>query len=317
MLEVRVSQKIIEADGICSFELVAANGAALPPFTAGAHVDVHVAPGVVRQYSLCNSPQQGDRYRIAVLHEAESRGGSRGMHEAIEEGSRLVIGAPRNLFDLDLTAERYLLFAGGIGITPILAMAYTLVEAGKAFELHYCGRSAGRLAFLELLGSPLFGRHLRLHVDDGPLEQRLDAARVLASPGGADQLYVCGPAGFMNHVQDSARACGWRDAQIHREDFAATPQVREGDQPFEVELARSGRVFAIPAGQTVLDVLLENAVDIDSSCEQGICGACVTPVLCGVPEHRDQFLDAAQQARNDCFTPCCSRSRSARLVLDL
>ncbi|MDR0277304.1 MAG: PDR/VanB family oxidoreductase [Paucimonas sp.] len=317
MLEVRVSQKIIEADGICSFELVAVNGAALPPFTAGAHVDVQVAPGVVRQYSLCNSPGQGDRYRIAVLREPESRGGSRGMHEVIEEGSRLVIGAPRNLFDLDLTAGRYLLFAGGIGITPILAMAYTLMEAGKAFELHYCGRSASRLAFLELLGSPLFGPYLRLHVDDGPLEQRFEAARVLAGPAATDQLYVCGPTGFMAHVLDSALACGWRDEQLHREDFAATPQARDGDLPFEVELARSGQVFAIPAGQSVLDVLLENAVDIDSSCEQGICGACVTPVLSGVPEHRDQFLSAAEQARNDCFTPCCSRSHSARLVLDL
>ena len=317
MLEVRVSQKIIEAEGVCSFELLAANGDRLPGFTAGSHVDVQVAPGVVRQYSLCNSPEDSDRYLIAVLHEPASRGGSRGMHEQIEAGARLLIGQPRNLFDLDLSGERYLLFAGGIGITPILAMAHALVVAGKDFELHYCGRSLGRLAFLDLLNGPLFGRQLRIHVADGPAEQRLDAARLLANPSGADQLYVCGPGGFMNHVQSTARACGWSDGQIHREDFAAQPQVQDGDRAFEVELARSGRVLAIPAGQTVLDVLLANAVDIESSCEQGICGACTTRVLGGEPDHRDQFMTAAEHARNDCFTPCCSRSRSPRLVLDL
>lgn len=317
MLEVCVSQKIIEADGVCSFELLAANGAALPAFTAGSHVDVHVAPGVVRQYSLCNSPQDQGRYVIAVLLETESRGGSRGMHLEVGQGARLTIGAPRNLFDLDLTGQRYLLFAGGIGITPILAMAHALIAAGKDFELHYCGRSAQRLAFVELLSSAPFSQHLRLHVDDGPVEQRFNAAQVLAGPAVGDQLYVCGPAGFMAHVQSTAQSCGWSDQQIHREDFAAPPQVLEGDRAFEVELARSGRVITVPARQTVLEVLLENAIEIDSSCEQGICGACMTGVLAGEPDHRDQFMTATEHARNDCFTPCCSRSNSPRLVLDL
>lgn len=317
MLEVRVSQKTIEAEGVCSFELLAVDGAVLPAFTAGAHVDVHVAPGVVRQYSLCNSPDEKGRYLIAVLHEAQSRGGSRGMHLDVGQGARLSIGPPRNLFDLDPSGARYLLFAGGIGITPILAMAHSLIAAGKDFELHYCGRSAERLAFLELLNRPPFSAHLRLHVDAGPVEQRLDAARVLAAPSPGDQLYVCGPAGFMAHIQSSATACGWLDRQIHREDFAAAPQVQEGDRPFEIELARSGRVLAVPARQTVLEVLLEHAIDIDSSCEQGICGACITPVLAGEPDHRDQFMSPAEHARNDCFTPCCSRSRGPRLVLDL
>ncbi|MCU1734156.1 MULTISPECIES: PDR/VanB family oxidoreductase [unclassified Pseudomonas] len=317
MLEVCVSQKTIEADGVCSFELLAVEGAALPAFTAGSHVDVQVAPGVVRQYSLCNSPQEQGRYLIAVLHEAESRGGSRGMHLDVGEGARLTIGTPRNLFDLDLTGQRYLLFAGGIGITPILAMAHTLIAAGKDFELHYCGRSVQRLAFVELLNSPLFSRHLRLHVDDGPVEQRFNVAQVLASPAAGDQLYVCGPAGFMTHVQSTANACGWNDQQMHREDFAAPPQVLEGDRAFDVELARSGRVISIPASRTVLEVLLENAIDIDSSCEQGICGACMTGVLAGEPDHRDQFMTEAEHARNDRFTPCCSRSNSPRLVLDL
>lgn len=317
MLEVYVSRKTPEADGVCSFELIAANGAELPVFSAGSHVDVQVAPGLTRQYSLCNPPHERGRYLIAVLNEPASRGGSRGMHNDIAQGSTLTISAPRNLFDLDLTGERYLLFAGGIGITPILAMAHALIAAGKRFELHYCGRSLERLAFTGLINNDPFATHVQVHVDNGSPEQRLDAARILVSPSQGDQLYVCGPSGFMAHIQNTAKACGWNDEQIHREDFAAAPQVLEGDQPFEIELSRSGRILQVPAHQTALEVLLEHDVEIESSCEQGICGSCITPLLAGEPEHRDQWMSAAQHARNDSFTPCCSRSRSPRLVLDL
>ena len=317
MLEVYVSRKISEADGVCSFELLAANGAELPAFSAGAHVDVHVAPGLTRQYSLCNAPHERGRYVIAVLNEPESRGGSKSMHADVMEGSKLSIGSPRNLFDLDLSGERYVLFAGGIGITPILAMAHTLIAAGKHFELHYCGRSIERLAFLGVLNESPFANHLQIHVDNGPSEQRLDAAQILANPADGDQLYVCGPSGFMSHIQSTAKASGWSDQQINREDFSAPPQVLEGDRPFEIELSRSGRVIEVPAQKTVLEVLLEHDVEIESSCEQGICGSCVTRVLAGEPDHRDQYMSASEHARNDCFTPCCSRSNSPRLVLDL
>ncbi|MCF4998183.1 2Fe-2S iron-sulfur cluster binding domain-containing protein [Pseudomonas syringae] len=317
MLEVYVSRKISEAEGVCSFELMAANGAELPAFSAGAHVDVHVAPGLTRQYSLCNAPHERDRYVIAILNEPASRGGSKRMHADVTEGSILSIGSPRNLFDLDLSGERYVLFAGGIGITPIIAMAHTLIAAGKCFELHYCGQSIERLAFLGILNAPPFADHVRLHVDNGPSEQRLDAAQILANPAHGDQLYVCGPSGFMSHIQSTAKASGWSDKQVNREDFSAPPQALEGDQPFEIELSRSGRVIEVPAQKTALEVLLEHAVEIESSCEQGICGSCVTRVLAGQPDHRDQYMNASEHARNDCFTPCCSRARSPRLVLDL
>lgn len=317
MLEVHVSRKTPEADGVCSFELIVANGSELPAFSAGSHVDVQVAPGLTRQYSLCNPPHERSRYLIAVLNEPASRGGSRGMHNDIAQGSTLSISAPRNLFDLDLTGERYLLFAGGIGITPILAMAHALIAADKPFELHYCGRSLERLAFTGLLGEAPFVAQVQVHVDNGAKEQRLDAARILATASEGDQLYVCGPSGFMAHIQSTAKACGWSEQQIHREDFSAPPQVLEGDQPFEIELSRSGRILHVPAHQTALEVLLEHDVAIESSCEQGICGSCITALLAGEPEHRDQWMSAAQHARNDSFTPCCSRSRSPRLVLDL
>ncbi|WLI04501.1 PDR/VanB family oxidoreductase [Pseudomonas sp. FP597] len=317
MLEVRVSRKVVEADGVCSFELTPTAGIELPAFTAGAHVDVYVAPGLIRQYSLCNPPQERSRYLIAVLQEPTSRGGSKAMHAGVTEGSSVQIGAPRNLFELDMGASHYLLFAGGIGITPILAMAYSLAAVGKSFELHYCGRSIERLAFVEQIRATPWGECLRVHVDNGPEEQRLNAASVLASPSAGDQLYVCGPTGFMNHVLDNARASGWSETQLHREDFAAAPQVHENDQPFKIELTQSGQVLVVPAQRTALEVLLEHGVQVESSCEQGICGACITRVLEGSPDHRDQYMTDVEHARNDCFTPCCSRSHTPRLVLDL
>lgn len=317
MLEVCVSRKNIEAEDVCSFELTAADGSQLPAFTAGSHVDVHVAPGLTRQYSLCNPPHERGRYLIAVLNEPASRGGSKGMHANVEEGARLTIGNPRNLFDLDLSGEHYVLFAGGIGITPILAMAHSLLAAGKSFELHYCGRSVERLAFLDVLSATPFAKHLQTHLDNGPSEQRLDAALILGSISPGHQVYVCGPSGFMNHIESTAKACGWSDEQIHREDFSAPVQVLEGDQAFEIELSRSGQVFVVPAQKTVLEVLVENDIEIESSCEQGICGSCITRVLAGEPDHRDQYMNAKEHALNDCFTPCCSRSLGPRLVIDL
>lgn len=317
MLEVCVSRKIIEAEGVCSFELKALDGAQLPAFTAGAHIDVHVAPGLTRQYSICNAPQERERYVIAVLHEPESRGGSRGMHTTVAEGSSISIGNPRNLFELDLTGDRYLLFAGGIGITPILAMAHTLLAMGKDFELHYCGRSIERLAFLDTLSQPPYKEHLHVHVNNGQPGQALDAEKVLARPSRGDQLYCCGPSGFMSHIENTAKAQGWDDLQIHREDFAAKPQVVEGDSSFEIELRQSGQVFEVPADKTALEILIENGIEIESSCEQGICGACVTRVIEGTPDHRDQYMNASEHSQNNCFTPCCSRAHSKRLVLDL
>lgn len=317
MLEVYVSRKVKEAESTFSFELSSVSGAELPAFSAGAHVDVHVAPGLTRQYSLCNSPEDCSKYLIAVLHEPESRGGSRGMHLDVQEGSKLTLGMPRNLFTLDLSGDRYVLFAGGIGITPILAMAHTLVRNGKSFELHYCGRSIERLSFLGILNEAPFAGHVHVHVDNGTPEQRLDAAAVLAAPTPGDQFYICGPAGFMGYVQSTAKAQGWSDRQIHREDFTAPPVTADGNTAFEIELGRSGHVFEIPTNKTVLEVLLENDVEIESSCELGICGSCVTKVLAGKPDHRDQFMTDAEHARNDTFAPCCSRSLSQRLVLDL
>lgn len=317
MIEVIVLARHNEATDICSFELARTDGAPLPAFSAGAHIDVHLPGGLIRQYSLCNPPWEHQRYLIGVLKDPASRGGSRAMHEQLQVGQKLLVGEPRNLFPLAEDARRSLLFAGGIGITPILCMAERLHRLGADFELHYCARSAERAAFVEHLQAAPFAERVQLHFDDGPATQRLDAAALLADPDPGTHLYVCGPGGFMEHVLSTAKAQGWDEQRAHREYFAAAPTSHEHDGSFAVQLASSGQIIQIPADQSVAEALEASGILIPLSCEQGICGTCLTRVLAGEPEHRDLFLTEAEQAQNDQFTPCCSRAKSPLLVLDL
>lgn len=313
LLQVRVAQRVTEAEDICSYELVRVDGAPLPPFEAGAHIDVHVAPGLVRQYSLCNAPHETHRYLIGVLRDPASRGGSQGMHETIQAGATLQISAPKNHFPL-VAAERSLLLAGGIGVTPLLAMAEALAAQGAAFELHYCTRSPERTAFRQRLLTAPFAAQVRCHYDS---EQRLDLAALLAAQERGTHVYFCGPAGFIAHVQATAAALDWPADQLHLEYFSANVAPVSGDQTFEVRLASNGACYTIPPDRTVLQVLNDAGVFVPASCEQGVCGTCLTRVLDGVPDHRDLYLTEEEQAANDQFTPCCSRARSASLLLDL
>lgn len=316
MIDVVVVSRHNEAQDICSYELASVDGQPLPAFSAGAHIDVHLPGGVIRQYSLCNHPAERHRYLIGVLKDPASRGGSRSLHEQLHEGTRLTISAPRNLFPLADDARRSLLFAGGIGITPILCMAEHLAHAGADFELHYCARASERAAFVQRLKASLFAARVFLHFDEQP-HTALNIAEVLTAPADDVHLYVCGPGGFMQHVLDSARAQGWQEDRLHREYFSAAPVDSRLDGGFSVKLGSSGQVFEIPADKTVVQVLESHGIDIAVSCEQGICGTCLTRVLEGIPEHRDLFLTEQEQALNDQFTPCCSRSKTPLLVLDI
>lgn len=315
-IEVRVAKRAREADGICSYELVPVDGAPLPAFDAGAHIDVHLAGNLVRQYSLCNLPGETHRYQIGVLRESASRGGSQAMHDHIDTGSVLTISAPKNHFPL-VQAKRSLLFAGGIGITPILAMAEALASRGASFELHYSVRSPERAAFSERIACSPFNDRVHFHYDSGPAAQKLDLAALLARPGPDTHVYVCGPQGFIDHVLGSARELGWPAAQLHVEYFSAAAVDASGDQAFDVKLASSGKVVTVPAGKTVIETLAGQGIEIPYSCEQGVCGTCLTRVLEGVPDHRDMYLTEEERAANDQFTPCCSRAKTALLVLDL
>lgn len=317
-LRARIARKTIEAQDICGFELVAADGGALPPFDAGAHIDVHLGRGLVRQYSLCNDPRHAQRYRIAVLRDPASRGGSQAMH-ALAEGQELDISAPRNHFPLASGAGRHLLIAGGIGITPLLAMAEQLAHTDAAFALHYCARSMDRTAFAQDLRQAAFADNVHIHHDDGPAAQRLDLAATVAAPGSGDHLYVCGPSGFIEAVLAAARAAGWAPEALHREYFAAapTPASAATDGAFEVCIASTGAVIRVTPAQTVVEALTAAGIQVPVSCEQGVCGSCLTGVLEGTPDHRDVYLTEAEQACSNRFLPCCSRARSHRLVLDL
>lgn len=318
LLQVKVARKLDEAEGICSFELVSADGVPLPPFSAGAHIDVHVRPGLVRQYSLCNPPHERQRYLIGVLRDPASRGGSLAMHDEVRAGAVLQVSAPKNHFPL-VQAPGSLLLAGGIGITPMLAMAEALSDQGAGFELHYCTRSPERTAFRAHLAAAPYAAQVHFHYDSGDSSQRLDLPALLARTDRRTHIYLCGPSGFIDHVRSTAAAQGWPRDQVHLEYFGATaaPAGTEGDRAFEVRLASSGKAYPIPVGRTVLQVLTGAGVFVPASCEQGVCGTCVTRVLDGVPDHRDLYLTGDEQAANDQFTPCCSRARSAQLLLDL
>lgn len=316
-LHVRVVRKTTEAQDIVSLELMDADGQALPAFTAGSHVDVHLPGGITRQYSLCNDPRDTHRYQIAVLRDNASRGGSVAVHDQIRQGDTLTISAPRNHFALAPQSHRHLLLAGGIGVTPLLCMAEELARTGADFEMHCATRSPQRTAFRQRIAASAFAARVHFHHDDGNAAQKLNLSALLCKPEPDTHIYVCGPRGFMDAALATARNAGWHEAQLHYEFFGAESAKSDSDAGFEIQLASSGRVIMVPRDQTVVQALAAFGVDIMVSCEQGLCGTCLTRVIEGVPDHRDSFLTQEEQAANDQFTPCCSRSRSPKLVLDL
>ena len=316
-LKVQVIAKHQEATDIFSYELADSQGRTLPPFSAGAHIDVEAREGVVRQYSLCNIPGELHRYLIAVLKDPASRGGSIALHEQLEVGDALNISEPKNHFPL-ATAKRTLLFAGGIGITPILCMAERLAQMDADFEFHYCARSLERMAFVDRIKHAAFADKVSFYFDDDADARKLDINTVLAKPQAGVHIYVCGPVGFIEWVLTTAKQQGWPEAQVHREYFSAVPRPPGlAADEFEVQVASTGKTFVISANSSITEVLRANGVDIPTSCEQGVCGTCLTHVLAGEPDHRDSFLTADERARNDQMMPCCSRARSRKLVLDL
>jgi vanillate O-demethylase ferredoxin subunit len=316
--EVRVAGIRDEADKIRSYELVALDGGDLPAFTAGAHIDVHLPNGLVRQYSISSDPDDRRRYVIAVQREPESRGGSACLHEEIEPGDRLAITAPMNNFPLRDKAARVILIAGGIGVTPVLSMVRQLQKAAADWQLHYCARGPELTAFRELLSAPPYDARTTFHYDGGDPAKGLDVVGLLATPRPGDHLYCCGPTGLMAAVR--AASAHWPSGAVHFEYFSVDEAVigeHAPDGAFEVEIASTGEVFEIPADKSILEVLEENGIEVDSACQDGLCGTCITGVLEGEPDHRDMVLDDEEHASNTLMTVCCSRARSKRLKLDL
>ncbi|OJT19149.1 phthalate 4,5-dioxygenase [Archangium sp. Cb G35] len=318
-LSLRVQRITPEAEGICSYELVPVNGGPLPPFEAGSHLDVHVPGGFLRQYSLCGDPAETHRYLIAVQRDANGRGGSRAMHERVHEGDVLTTSLPRCDFPL-LHARGYVLVAGGIGITPMLSMAHQLQRQGAPWHLHYCTRSPERTAFRALLASPAFASHVTFHHDGGDPARGLDVQALLTTRTGGTRIYCCGPAPLMRAVREATVLHDWPREKVHFEAFSAeaTGAISEtADTEFQVVIRSTGATYPVPPGQTVLNVLRKNGLRVQSDCEAGSCGSCLTRVLDGDPDHRDTFLPETQRATRCNMLVCVSRARSRKLVLDL
>jgi vanillate O-demethylase ferredoxin subunit len=315
-MKVKVRTIRDEAIGIKSFELVASNGRALPAFTAGAHIDVRIDERTVRQYSLCNAPDERGRYLIAVKRCDESRGGSIGLHDRVQVGDELMIEGPRNHFPIERNARHHVLLAAGIGITPLVSMAQRLQSLGRSFELHYFPRSPEHVAFGELLRQPRFDGKVHIHYSMGQERLREMMTRMLASHPPGHHLYLCGPHRFMDAVTEVA-AASWPAEAIHFEHFGADPRLLDAPrEPFELQLARSGRTLEVPAHKTIAEVLCDTGVSVPTSCREGVCGSCVTRVVEGRCDHRDAFLSDKERAAGDRILVCVSRA-PGRLVLDL
>lgn len=313
LLTVRIAARHEVAQDIVALELESTDGQPLPRFEAGAHVDLRVRSDLLRQYSLTGNPNERGRYRLGVLLDPKSRGGSTAVHGSFRTGQVVEIGRPRNHFPLALAAAHTILFAGGIGITPILAMAYALEAAGRSFELHYCGRNAARMAFVDELKR--FGDRVQVHLDDGPAAQQLNLDEVLAGCSPQKHLYVCGPNGFMDAVTGASRRLGWAAGTVHLERFGA--EVDTDGAPFTVVAARSKVSFEVRPGERIAERLVAHGVDVPMSCQSGVCGTCITRVIEGMPDHRDHVQTDTEKANNRTITVCCSRSKTRRLVLDI
>jgi len=312
-MQLRVRSIIYLAEAINGYELVDPRGRDLPRFAAGAHIELRTG-GFLRRYSLWNDPAERRRYCIAVLREAESRGGSSHLHDNVRVGDIVEVSPPRNNFPLAPAAERHLLIAGGIGIAPLMSMIAELRRRRAEFEMHYLIRSPRQTAFRNELAPLAVEGRLRFHHDGGDPARSLDIRALLREPRPDTHLYYCGPASMMAAAADAAHF--WPAGTVHCEYFTGVPEpVAAEDRPFRIRLAKSGGDYEIAAGETIADVLRRHGVPVRTSCELGYCGTCVTPYLAGEPDHRDQVLE--ENGRRRYLLICCSRAKSPVLVLDL
>ena len=342
LISVRVLSVRYEAEDINSYELVDPHGGELPEFTAGAHIDLHFRDGRIRQYSLCNDPRERHHYILGILRDGTGRGGSVAIFEKVHAGRILTISAPRNLFPIAVEAEHHLLLAGGIGVTPMMAMMATLQANNADFVLHYCARSPEKTAFTNRLATLAEAGHVHFHHDGGDPRKGLDIGALLREIPARTHLYYCGPPGFMAAVKSAS--AHWPKNTVHFEFFkppsdpapalpttttavdspAATAsamryseQTADDDIPvgFQVRIHSTGAVYDVPNDKSIVQVLREHGLEVPTSCESGLCGTCRTRYLAGSPEHRDFILGDEEKDRYVMI--CCARSNSPVLVLDL
>lgn len=312
-LRVTIAAKTMVANGICALELAPLRGH-LPAAQAGAHIDVALPNGLVRQYSLVNAPAETDRYVIGVKRATPSEGGSVAIHDTLQVGDLLAISEPRNNFTLRRDAAHTLFIAGGIGATPLLSMAAALSVDDQAYDFHYFAAGESHLAFAPRLAA--MGDKLHRHLGKDADATRAALTEILSIPGHARQVYICGPGPMLDAAREIAAAQGWDEGAVHFEYFGNAREIDDSSS-FEIALARSAMTLQVPAGKTILQVLRENGINQVSSCGQGACGTCMVKVLEGEPDHQDVYLNTSEKAAGDRIMTCVSRAKSSRLILDL
>ena len=300
------------ADGINLIEFRDPDGKQLPGFSAGAHIGVRVPNGLLRKYSLCSDPAERDRYQIAVKRESDGRGGSCSLIDDVKAGDKLTVTAPVNDFGLPPRAQDFLFIAGGIGVTPMMAMIRQVIAEGKRFRLFYCSRSPETTAFREELSLPEFKDKVVIHYDQGDASRSLDLRPILAERKNREHLYCCGPRPLMEAVR--AMTDHWSPTAVHFEAFSVAETHKADDRPFKVKLARSGEMLDVSTSQTILEVLRNHGLDVPSSCETGTCGTCRTKLLAGEADHRDLVL--AEHEKKDTIMICVSRARGKEITID-
>ncbi|CDO35240.1 PDR/VanB family oxidoreductase [Novosphingobium sp. KN65.2] len=317
-IEAVVSAVVEQAQGIKTWEFRSADGRALPTFTAGSHIDLHLANGLSRSYSLCNSQDDADRYVVGIAKDPNSRGGSKFIHETLKEGDLIAISAPRNNFPLVEDADHVVLIAGGIGITPMYCMVQRLERLGRSWELWYSCRVKEMCAFregLETLEASSPGR-VHLNFDQEPGGKLTDLKAVIGAAPAGSHFYCCGPNPMLIAFEAAANELGRPQDHVHVEYFAAKEEAAL-DGGFTVECRKSGIELVIEPGQSILDAMLDADIEIEYSCFEGVCGTCECKVLEGTPDHRDSVLTPEEHAENRRMMVCCSGSRTSRLVLDI
>lgn len=315
---VRVNAINFEAKDVYSFLLARPGGQPLPAFEPGAHIDMHLGNGLMRSYSLSNSDDGRSAYRLTIARDANSKGGSAYLHQSVRPGDIVEISAPRNNFPLNETADLSIFIAGGIGVTPFLPMAARLNLIGKPWRLHYCVRTrdrAGLLAEVEALAAGGRGE-LVPNFDEEPGGVMLDLGAVARGLGDRDHVYCCGPVGMLDAFRKACGDQGVGEDRVHFEYFSSANASATGGG-YDLVLAKSGRTVRVQEGQTPLKALLAAGIDMSYSCEDGVCGACETRVIDGIPDHRDMILTDREKQENRSMMVCCSGSKTPTLTLDL
>lgn len=314
LYDVVVKNRHVEGGNIAVMEFESATSTTLPKVEAGAHIDVHLPNGMVRQYSLCQNPNDEGKFRLGILRNPESRGGSISAFDEIKDGMQIQVSEPKNLFPL-LKAKHSVLIGGGIGITPLITMAYQLAHEGESFELHYCGASPEKCAFVDEIKNGELAKHTTFHFKSEGASHRAFFESAIKDIDSESHIYTCGPVGFMDWVINLATTHDFPEQQIHKEYFQVETDT-SGDS-FEVVAERSGKIIMVEAGETILQALAKEGIEIEMSCEQGVCGTCMCDVIEGEPDHRDVYFTDEEKASNEQILVCCSRSKTPRLVLDI